>query len=130
MLDGITMLIHTSQFLILRQLNYAIGIAPMSSKNEWMNIEIGLKRPADRPRKNRIKSSDGPKKISHKCTRCGMYGHHRSTYKNPVMSHDSENIIVQVRRDSKTKKFNLYIFFVMLVIFFVNYNSYLFDKLL
>ena len=75
---------------------YANGIATMPSKDEWLNMNLGykmlppiLKRPAGRPRKNRIKSSDEPKR-SHKCTRCGQSGHHRKTCKNAVPSKGGE----------------------------------------
>jgi hypothetical protein len=76
---------------------YSIGIPPMLSRNEWTKYELGyimlptiLKRPSNRPQNSRIKSSNEPKKISYKCTRYGQYGHHRSTYKNEVLSQNSE----------------------------------------
>jgi SWIM zinc finger len=77
---------------------YAMSIATMPSRNEWINHELGykmlpsiFKRPPGRPRKtSRIKPSDEPKKRPHKCTRCGLYGHHKSTCKNGVEPRDNE----------------------------------------
>lgn len=70
---------------------YGMCIASMPIRNEWVNRDLGykiflpiLKRPAGRPRKNRIRPSDEPKKRLHKCRRCGLFGHNKSTCKNPV----------------------------------------------
>jgi SWIM zinc finger len=70
---------------------YSMGVASMPSKHEWLSYDLGfkllppvLKRPAGRPRKNRIKASDETKKKSNKCSRCGLFGHHKNTCKNTV----------------------------------------------
>ena len=69
---------------------YALEIGPMPGKDQWVNIETVdkiyppiIKRPPGRPKKNRIIPHDEPKK-RHKCPRCGLYGHHQRTCKNPV----------------------------------------------
>jgi SWIM zinc finger len=102
---------------------YAIGIAPMPSKNEWIEVDLGykilpptLKRPAGRPRKNRIKSSDEPKKRSNKCTRCGLYGHYRTTCKNAVSlqgNQDNEVPHASATQGSKAKRFAMSYFFLI-----------------
>ncbi|XP_078167316.1 uncharacterized protein LOC144562060 [Carex rostrata] len=89
-----------SYFTVTRlKTTYSNGIAPMPSKDKWMKYELGykmlppiLKRPVGRPRKSsRIKAWDEPTKRSHKCTRCGLYGHYRNTCKNAVPSQDNED---------------------------------------
>jgi len=101
-----------SYFTVARlRITYANMIATMPSKDEWLKVDLGykmlppvLKRPPGRPRKNRIKSSDEPKKRSHKCTRCGLYGH-RKTYKNAVPTRENEDIPpTQMIRALKTKR--------------------------
>ncbi|CAH1443875.1 unnamed protein product [Lactuca virosa] len=69
---------------------YALEISPMPGKDQWVNIETVekiyppiIKRPPGRPKKNRIIPHDEPKK-RHRCPRCGMYGHHQRTCKNPA----------------------------------------------
>ncbi|XP_023770327.2 uncharacterized protein LOC111918938 [Lactuca sativa] len=69
---------------------YALEIGPMPGKDQWVNIETVdkiyppiIKRPPGRPKKNRIIPHDEPKK-RHRCPRCGLYGHHQRTYKNPA----------------------------------------------
>ncbi|KAI3519078.1 hypothetical protein L1887_08086 [Cichorium endivia] len=69
---------------------YALEIAPMPGKDQWEHLETTekiyppiIKRPPGRPKKNRIVPRDEPKK-RHKCARCGMYGHHQRTCKNPA----------------------------------------------
>ncbi|CAH1454650.1 unnamed protein product [Lactuca virosa] len=69
---------------------YALEIGPMPGKDQWVNIETVekiyppiIKRPPGRPKKNRIIPHDEPKK-RHRCPRCGMYGHHQRTCKNPA----------------------------------------------
>ncbi|KAK9069470.1 hypothetical protein SSX86_011374 [Deinandra increscens subsp. villosa] len=74
------------------KLAYALEVAPMPAKDQWVHIDTEkiypptIKRPPGRPRKNRIKASDEPKK-RHKCRRCGEYGHHAKTCKNPSSQH-------------------------------------------
>ncbi|KAK1431840.1 hypothetical protein QVD17_08555 [Tagetes erecta] len=70
------------------KLAYALQIAPMPTKDQWVHIDTeekiyppNIKRPPGRPRKNRIKPGDEQKK-RHKCGRCGEYGHHQKTCKN------------------------------------------------
>lgn len=66
---------------------YAFEINPLPGKDQWMKKDGEkiyppiLKRPAGRPKKNRIKASDEPKR-RHKCPRCGQYGHREKTCKN------------------------------------------------
>ncbi|CAI9293844.1 unnamed protein product [Lactuca saligna] len=67
---------------------YALEIAPMSGKDQWVHIKTIekiyppiIKRPPGRPKKNRIVPRDEPKK-RHRCPRCGMFGHHQKTCKN------------------------------------------------
>nr|KAJ0207509.1 hypothetical protein LSAT_V11C500261200 [Lactuca sativa]KAJ0207802.1 hypothetical protein LSAT_V11C500261320 [Lactuca sativa] len=69
---------------------YALEIGPMPGKDQWVHIETVdkiyppiIKRPPGRPKKNRIVPRDEPKK-RHRCPRCGMYGHHQRTCKNPA----------------------------------------------
>ncbi|CAH1433302.1 unnamed protein product [Lactuca virosa] len=69
---------------------YALELGPMPGKDQWMNIETVdkifppiIKRPPGRPKKNRIILHDEPKK-RHRCPRCGLYGHHQRTCKNPA----------------------------------------------
>lgn len=69
---------------------YALEISPMREKDEWVHIETmdkiyppTIKRPAGRPKKNRIVPHDEVKK-RHKCKRCGNYGHQERTCKNPT----------------------------------------------
>ncbi|KAJ9545468.1 hypothetical protein OSB04_025175 [Centaurea solstitialis] len=68
---------------------YALEIAPMPSKDQWMEKDGEkiyppiIRRPAGRPKKNRIKPSDESKR-RHKCPRCGKFGHREKTCKNPA----------------------------------------------
>ncbi|XP_052624769.1 uncharacterized protein LOC111907821 [Lactuca sativa] len=69
---------------------YALEIGPMPGKDQWVHIDTVdkiyppiIKRPPGRPKKNRIVSHDESKK-RHRCPRCGMYGHHQKTCKNPA----------------------------------------------
>ncbi|XP_078171459.1 uncharacterized protein LOC144565543, partial [Carex rostrata] len=69
---------------------YAMDIAPMPGKDQWVHVATEdkiypptIKRPPGRPKKNRYVSSDEPTR-KHKCRRCGMYGHHQKTCKNPA----------------------------------------------
>ncbi|KAJ9556984.1 hypothetical protein OSB04_011598 [Centaurea solstitialis] len=69
---------------------YALEIAPMPGKDQWEHMGVAdkiyppiIKRPPGRPRKNRIIPADEPKK-RHRCPRCGIYGHHERTCKNPA----------------------------------------------
>ncbi|CAI9278749.1 unnamed protein product [Lactuca saligna] len=68
---------------------YAFQIAPMPGQDQWAEKNGEkiyppiIKRPPGRPRKNRTKSSDEPKR-RHKCPRCGEYGHRQKTCKNPA----------------------------------------------
>ncbi|KAL4583846.1 hypothetical protein LXL04_008431 [Taraxacum kok-saghyz] len=59
---------------------YALEIALMAGKDQWMHMETIEKI---YPKKKRIVPCDEPKKI-HRCPRCGMYGHHERTCKNPA----------------------------------------------
>ncbi|GKA56420.1 hypothetical protein Tco_0755492 [Tanacetum coccineum] len=68
---------------------YALEIAPIPDKDEWIDIQPGekiyppiIKRPAGRPRKNRIIAAEQLKR-RHKCSKCGGYGHRPKTCKNP-----------------------------------------------
>nr|KAJ0204105.1 hypothetical protein LSAT_V11C500286440 [Lactuca sativa] len=70
---------------------YALEVAPMPGKDQWVHIETNekiyppiIKRPPGRPKKNRIKPPDEPTKKRHRCHRCGMYGHQQRTCKNPA----------------------------------------------
>ena len=69
---------------------YALEIGPLPTKDQWVHIETEekiyppfIKRPAGRPRKNRIVPHDESKR-RHKCPRCNEYGHHSRTCKNPA----------------------------------------------
>ncbi|KAL4562019.1 hypothetical protein LXL04_034207 [Taraxacum kok-saghyz] len=68
---------------------YEFQIAPLPGKDQWMQKDGEkiyppiIKRPAGRPRKNRIKASTESKR-RHKCPRCGEYGHREKTCKNPA----------------------------------------------
>nr|KAJ0199389.1 hypothetical protein LSAT_V11C600310450 [Lactuca sativa] len=66
---------------------YALEIGQMPRKDQWVNIEPVdkiyppiIKRPPGRPKKNKIIAHDEPKKSP----RCGIYGHHQRTCKNPA----------------------------------------------
>lgn len=78
---------------------YSMGIATMPSRNEWVSCDLGytmnppiLRRPAGRPRKNRIKPSGEPKKRTYKCARCGAYGHNKRKCKNAVRFEENEGL--------------------------------------
>ncbi|PWA64461.1 hypothetical protein CTI12_AA342820 [Artemisia annua] len=69
---------------------YALEIGPLPTKDQWVHMETEekiyppfIKRPAGRPRKNRIVPHDESKR-RHKCPRCNEYGHHSRTCKNPA----------------------------------------------
>ena len=68
---------------------YELQIAPLPGRDQWMQKDGEkiyppiIKRPAGRPRKNRIKASTESKR-RHKCPRCGEYGHREKTCKNPA----------------------------------------------
>jgi hypothetical protein len=74
-----------SYFTVARlRISYANGIVTMPTKYQWLKFDLGykmlppkLKRPAGRPRKNRLKLTDEPKKRSHRCARCDLYSHHQ-----------------------------------------------------
>ncbi|GJR84523.1 uncharacterized protein Tco_0155308 [Tanacetum coccineum] len=68
---------------------YALGVATMPGKDQWVHIETGekiyppiIKRPAERPRKNRIIAADETKK-RHRCKQCVQLGHRQKSCKNP-----------------------------------------------
>ncbi|GKB71848.1 transposase, MuDR [Tanacetum coccineum] len=68
---------------------YAFGVATMPGKDQWVRLETGekiyppiIKRPAGRPRKNRIVPADETKK-RHRCKQCGQLGHRQKSCKNP-----------------------------------------------
>ena len=75
---------------------YALEIAPMPGKEQWVHIETTekiyppiIKRPSGRPKKNRIVPRDETKK-RHRCPRCGMYGHDERTCKNSASQGSDE----------------------------------------
>jgi hypothetical protein len=96
----------------------ANGIATMPIKDQWLKLDLDykilppkLKRPARRPKKNRLKPTDEPKKRSHRCARCGLYGHHQKTCKNTFTTLNGEHIISS---QMKTKRYSYrHILFVM-----------------
>nr|XP_043625843.1 uncharacterized protein LOC122597295 [Erigeron canadensis] len=68
---------------------YALEIAPMPGKDQWVNKAFGekiyppiIKRPPGRPKKKRIIPASEPKRRQ-QCARCGQYGHRDKTCKNP-----------------------------------------------
>ncbi|XP_039138760.1 uncharacterized protein LOC120276093 [Dioscorea cayenensis subsp. rotundata] len=72
---------------------YNLEIAPMPDINQWTcNGQLdGLlpplsRRPAGRPKKNRIRAADEIKSGRHKCARCGGFGHQARTCKEPEHS--------------------------------------------
>ncbi|CAH1419725.1 unnamed protein product [Lactuca virosa] len=89
---------------------YAFKITPMSGKDQWIKKDGEkiypplMKRPSGRPKKNRIKPSDEPKR-RHKCSRCGEYGHREKTCKNPSSQSidQSETSTSTRKRGTKTK---------------------------
>ncbi|KAL4567795.1 hypothetical protein LXL04_023389 [Taraxacum kok-saghyz] len=70
---------------------YALEIAPMPGKNQWMHMETIEKNiptyyktaVGKTQKKKRTEPRDEPKK-RHRCPRCGIHGHHERTCKNPV----------------------------------------------
>ena len=68
---------------------YQFQIALLPGRDQWMQKDGKkiyppiIKRPAGRPRKNRIKASTESKR-RHKCPRCGEYGYREKTCKNPA----------------------------------------------
>ncbi|XP_039131891.1 uncharacterized protein LOC120268648 [Dioscorea cayenensis subsp. rotundata] len=74
---------------------YQMEVAPMPDINEWVITGDGesllppiSRRPAGRPRKNRIKDFDEVKKGRHKCKRCGSFGNHAKKCKEPEKESD------------------------------------------
>nr|KAJ0193211.1 hypothetical protein LSAT_V11C800418570 [Lactuca sativa] len=76
----------------------------MGKKNEEKIYPPIIKCPPGRPRKNIIKSSDESKR-RHKCPRCGEYGHHEKTCKNPTSQSldQSETFTSKRKRGTNTK---------------------------
>ena len=83
---------YVDEYFTIKKLKeaYAMEIAPMLAMDEWVHTETQekiyppiMKRPAGRPRKERIKSHDEQKK-RHKCPRCSKSGHHENRCKNPA----------------------------------------------
>ena len=84
---------------------YAFEVATMPGRDQWMHLETVemmhppvFKRPAGRPRKNRIVPADESKK-RRKCKKCGGLGHLQKTCKNPPV--ESSNL----GETSTTKRF-------------------------
>nr|XP_043621620.1 uncharacterized protein LOC122593291 [Erigeron canadensis] len=102
---------------------YALEISPMPAKDQWIHMESGekiyppkIKRPAGRPKKNRILQYDERQK-KQKCLRCGQYGHRQKRCKN--MANQGR------RKEKKNNKQLFNIGFKMKK--FPNKKSYLFD---
>ncbi|GKB97036.1 hypothetical protein Tco_0983173 [Tanacetum coccineum] len=77
---------------------YALEIAPLPDKDEWMDIQPGekiyppiIKRPAGRPRKNRTIAADEHTKRRHNCSKCGGIGHRPKTCKNAQSEENEAN---------------------------------------
>src|SRR4051812_14468388 len=75
---------------------YALSISALGSKYEWWRKGRGYTmgppnslRPRGRPKKKRFQSDGekGPTGLrtrTHKCTRCGILGHHKNACKEPL----------------------------------------------
>nr|XP_043616017.1 protein FAR-RED ELONGATED HYPOCOTYL 3-like [Erigeron canadensis] len=68
---------------------YALDFGTIFGKDQWVHIDTEekiyppiIKRPPGRPKKNRIVSRNEPKRRSHKCPRCGQFGHREKTCNN------------------------------------------------
>ncbi|KAM6582117.1 hypothetical protein CsatB_009119 [Cannabis sativa] len=68
---------------------YERTVHPLPNEREWTILESleqivwppKSRKPAERPRKKRIRSKGKPK-VTLKCTRCGKVGHNRRTCNN------------------------------------------------
>nr|KAJ0199786.1 hypothetical protein LSAT_V11C600341710 [Lactuca sativa] len=92
---------------------YALEVAPMSGKDQWGHIETIekiyspiIKRPPGRPKKNKIIPHDEPKK-RHRCPRCGMFGHHEKTCKNPASQGFDDASTNKMKEHKKNNEFLL-----------------------
>ncbi|XP_039131882.1 uncharacterized protein LOC120268633 [Dioscorea cayenensis subsp. rotundata] len=79
---------------------YNLEIAPMPDINQWTcNGQLdGLlpplsRRPAGRPKKNRIRAADEIKSGRHKCARCGGFGHQARTCKEPNIQQIHQQVV-------------------------------------
>ncbi|XP_039146217.1 uncharacterized protein LOC120283577 [Dioscorea cayenensis subsp. rotundata] len=104
---------------------YQMEVAPMPDMNEWVITGDGesllppiSRRPAGRPRKNRIKGFDEVKKGRHKCKMCGSFGHHAKKCKEPEKESDpsmqsmasSSNVQQAYRGRSRSREgYNVYV---------------------
>ncbi|XP_020680751.2 uncharacterized protein LOC110098307 [Dendrobium catenatum] len=92
--------IGTTQHSLWYKLAYEGAISTIPGKEMWVAISDGevvttplSLRPRGRPKKRRIKNflETGKKmKLGHRCSRCNLSGHHRSTCKNPLNGEGDE----------------------------------------
>ncbi|KAI0502599.1 hypothetical protein KFK09_017553 [Dendrobium nobile] len=86
----------------------AIATLPGKDQCQVVNdvVELGVtntSRPRGRPKRKRLPKFLGKDKKVHKCSRCGLWGHHRSTCKNPLRSTIDDALLSQVGQPKRAK---------------------------
>ncbi|XP_020682036.2 uncharacterized protein LOC110099280 [Dendrobium catenatum] len=90
---------------------YDGAITALPGKEQWRVVvnceQIGVPntcRPRGRPRKRRLLNFLEQDKRTHRCGRCGLWGHHRSTCKNPLQNmNNEETMTMEVGRKRRDK---------------------------
>ncbi|KAL0927566.1 hypothetical protein M5K25_001749 [Dendrobium thyrsiflorum] len=92
------------------RLAYDGAIAALPGKDQWQVVhdvvELGVpntSRPRGRPKRKRLPNFLEKEKKVHKCSRCGLWGHHRSTCKNPLKSVIDDKLLSQVCKPKRAK---------------------------
>ncbi|KAI0496549.1 hypothetical protein KFK09_022869 [Dendrobium nobile] len=103
---------YIHEYFYVHRMAYDGAIGMLPGKDQWQVIhdavEIGApntSRPRGRPKRRRLPNFLEKDKKVHKCSRCNLWGHHRSTCKNPLHNNMEVNdtIITQVRQPKRPK---------------------------
>ncbi|KAI0513721.1 hypothetical protein KFK09_009751 [Dendrobium nobile] len=92
------------------RLSYDGAIAMLPGKDQWQVVqdlvEVGApntSRPRGRPKRRRLPNFLEKERKVHKCSRCGLWGHHRSTCKNPLKNIIKETLQTQEGQSKRSK---------------------------
>ncbi|XP_020676180.1 uncharacterized protein LOC114578331 [Dendrobium catenatum] len=103
--------VHDLYFVYRYRMAYEGAIGTLPDKDQWQVVEdvvdIGApntSRPRGRPKKRRLPNFLEKDKKVHKCSRCSLWGHHRSTCKNPLSKLNNDTMTQHENPLSKRRK--------------------------